>query len=61
MSRQHQGVLVAIDWESIRRGARLYQRTVTPAELCRAMRTVGGIFGEGGGRQGLRGLEAVVR
>ena len=46
MSRRHQGVLVAIDWESIRRGARLYQRTVTPAELCRAMREVGGIFGE---------------
>ena len=46
MSRQSQGVLVAIDWESIRRGAQIYQRTVTPAELCRAMRQVGGIFGE---------------
>ena len=46
MSRQSQGVLVAIDWESIRRGAQLYQRTVTPAELCRAVREVGGIFGQ---------------
>ena len=46
MSRQSQGVLVAIDWESIRRGAQMYQRTVTPAELCRAVRDVGGIFGE---------------
>ena len=46
MSRQSQGVLVAIDWESIRRGAQLYQRTVTPGELCRAMRDVGSVFGE---------------
>ena len=46
MIRQSQGVLVAIDWESIRRGAQLYQRIVTPAELCRAMREVGGVFGE---------------
>ncbi len=46
MSQQTRGVLIAIDWESIRRGARLYQRTVTPAELCRAMRAVGVIFGE---------------
>ena len=46
MSRQSQGVLVAIDWESIRRGAQLYQRTVTPAELCRAVREVGSVFGE---------------
>ena len=46
VSRQSQGVLVAIDWESIRRGAQLYQRTVTPAELCRAMREVGGVFGQ---------------
>ena len=49
MSQQDKGVLVAIDWESIRRGARLYQRTVTPAELCRAMREVGGIFGQAAG------------
>ena len=46
MSKQSRGVLVAIDWESIRRGAQMYQRTVTPAELCRAMREVGGIFGQ---------------
>ena len=44
--RQPRGVLVAIDWESIRRGAQMYQRTVTPAELCRAMGEVGSIFGE---------------
>ncbi len=46
MGRQSQGVLVAIDWESIRRGAQLYHRTVTPAELCRAMPDVGGVSGE---------------
>ncbi len=46
MSQQARGVLVAIDWESIRSGAQLYRRTVTPAELCRAMREVGSIFGE---------------
>ena len=46
MSRQSQGVLVAIDWECIQRGAQLYQRVVTPSELCRAMREVGGVFGE---------------
>ena len=41
MSRRSHGVLVAIDWERIRRSAQLYQRIVTPAELCRAMREVG--------------------
>ena len=46
MSRQRQGVLVAIDWESIRRGAQFYQRHIAPAELCRAMTDVGGVFGE---------------
>ena len=46
MSQHARGVLVAIDWESIRRGAQLYQRTVAPAELCHAMREVGSIFGE---------------
>ena len=46
MGKRSRGVLIAIDWESIRRGAQLYQRTVTPAELCRAIREVGGIFGE---------------
>ena len=46
MSQQPQGVLIAIDWENIRRGARLYQRNVRPAELCRAMQDVGRIFGE---------------
>ena len=46
MNQQRQRVLLAIDWENIRRGAQLYRRTVTPTELCRAMREVGGIFGE---------------
>ena len=31
MSQQRLGVLIAIDWENIRRGAQLYGRTVKPA------------------------------
>ena len=46
MIQQLQGVLIAIDWENIRRGAQLYHRNVRPAELCRAMQDVGCIFGE---------------
>ena len=46
MSQQPRGVLIAIDWENIRRGAQLYGRNVRPAELCRAMSDVGRIFGE---------------
>ena len=46
MSQEARGVLIAIDWESIRRGAQMYQRIVAPAELCRAMREVGGVFGK---------------
>ena len=46
MSQQPRGVLIAIDWENIRRGAQLYRRNVRPAELCRAMSDVGRIFGE---------------
>ena len=46
MVQQRRGVLLAIDWENIRRGAQLYGRTVRPAELCQAMRDVGGVFGE---------------
>ena len=46
MSQQPQGVLIAIDWENIRRGAQLYHRNIRPADLCRAMQDVGGIFGE---------------
>ena len=46
MSQQPNGVMIAVDWENIRRGAQLYQRRVTPAELCDVMRDVGGIFGE---------------
>ena len=40
------GVLLAIDWENIRRGAQLYQRSVTPRSLYDAMRNVGEVFGE---------------
>ena len=46
MAGKPRGVLIAIDWENIRRGAQLYGRTVKPAELCRAMTDVGGVFGE---------------
>ncbi len=46
MVQQRRGVLLAIDWENIRRGAQLYGRTVKPAELCRAMTDVGSVFGE---------------
>ena len=49
MSQQPWGVLIAIDWENIRRGAQLYRRNVRPAELCRAMSDVGRIFGEAAG------------
>ena len=35
MSQQGDGVLIAIDWENIRRGAQLHQRRVSPGELCR--------------------------
>ena len=38
--------LLAIDWENIRRGAQLYQRSVTPRSLYDAMRNVGEVFGE---------------
>jgi hypothetical protein len=40
------GVLIAIDWENIRRGAQMYQQSVTPRALCDALKTVGEIFGE---------------
>ena len=46
MSQEPHGVLIAIDWENVRRGAQLYQRNVRPAELCRAMTDAGRIFGE---------------
>ena len=40
------GVLIAIDWENIRRGAQMYQQNVTPRALCDAMKSVGEVFGE---------------
>ena len=40
------GVLIAIDWENIRRGAQLYQQSVTPRALCDAMKSVGETLGE---------------
>ncbi len=45
MTQSRQGVLIAIDWENIRRGAQLYQRKVGPAEVYRAMHDVGSVFG----------------
>ena len=46
MSRQPDGVMIAVDWENIRRGARFYDRKVSLAELCQALRQVGSIFGQ---------------
>ena len=40
------GVLIAIDWENIRRGAQVYQQNLTPRALCDAMKSVGEVFGE---------------
>ncbi len=40
------GVLIAIDWENIRRGAQMYQQSVSPRALCDAMKSVGETFGE---------------
>ena len=40
------GVLIAIDWENIRRGARMYQAEITPQAVAQAMTGVGRIFGE---------------
>ena len=46
MTQKRQGVLIAIDWENIRRGAQFYQKTVKPSQLCQAMQDVSCIFGE---------------
>ena len=40
------GVLIAIDWENIRRGALMYQVEVTPQDVAQAMIAVGRIFEE---------------
>ena len=40
------GVLIAIDWENIRRGAQAYHQTVAPRLLWDAMKNVGQVFGE---------------
>ena len=40
------GVLIAIDWENIRRGSQAYQQALTPRALCDAMKSVGEVFGE---------------
>ena len=61
MNEKPRGVLIAIDWENIRRGAQLYQRQIRPAEVCRAMQDVGRHFRRGGRRQGLRRLVAAPR
>ena len=46
MTTPADGVLIAIDWENIRRGALLYKRTVTPEALYEAITSVGRVFGE---------------
>ena len=46
MSKQPRGVMIAVDWENIRRGGQVYQRSVKPADLCSALWDVGGIFGD---------------
>ncbi len=46
METTRDGVLLAIDWENIRRGAQLYQRSVSPSTLYDAMKRVGEVFGE---------------
>ena len=46
MSKPCGGVMIAVDWENIRRGAGFYDRRVGPAELCLALQQVGCIFGE---------------
>ena len=45
-SAKPMGVLIAIDWENIRRGAQMYQETVTPRVVWDAMTSVGENFGE---------------
>ena len=55
------GVLIAIDWENIRRGALMYQAEITPQDVAQAMTAVGRIFGEVPGREGLRRLESPAR
>ena len=40
------GVLIAIDWENIRRGAQMYQQPLAPRALYDAMKSVGETFGE---------------
>ena len=46
MEERANGVLIAIDWENIRRGALMYQAEVTPQAVAQAMTSVGRIFGE---------------
>ena len=46
MSQSTNGVMIAIDWENIRRSLQLHQRSVLPGELCVAMRNVGRVFGD---------------
>lgn len=45
MQQTAEGVLIAIDWENIRRGAQLYKQNVTPAVVCEAVKSVGQVFG----------------
>lgn len=45
MAQTAEGVLIAIDWENIRRGAQLYKQNVTPPVVCEAMKSVSEVFG----------------
>lgn len=46
MKQQATGVLIAIDWENIRRGALMYQAEVAPQHVAHALTAVGRIFGQ---------------
>ena len=46
MEESSHGVLIAIDWENIRRGAQLYQKIISPQALYEAMTNVGQVFGQ---------------
>ena len=45
MDHRPTGVMIAVDWENIRRSSRLYQSNVRPTEICDALHDVGDIFG----------------
>ena len=40
------GVMIALDWENVRRGAQIQRRRVSPEDVAEALSNVGRIFGE---------------